>query len=80
MKTDNRSIKTNCCDAWWTGLTTAHCSSCHNTFTSVANFELHRSSGECRQPKYIGLVPADKPWPGWSQPAAEIPWWEALLS
>lgn len=75
---DNRplsAVTTNCCDAWWTGLLAAHCSKCHNTFTSVAAFDIHRRGDVCLDPVTIPmrrgekvLVEANKPWPGWSKP------------
>jgi hypothetical protein len=37
------AIICNGCRNWWTGLGAAHCSSCHQTFTGVSAFELHRS-------------------------------------
>ena len=36
-------IKTNCCGAEFSGLKTAHCSACHETFTTVAAFDKHRT-------------------------------------
>ena len=56
------------CPAWWTGLGSAHCVGCHESFTSVSAFDLHRRGGECRHPADVGLVPADKSWPGWQHP------------
>ena len=34
----------------WTGLSAAHCGSCHHTFGSVNYFDRHRKNGECRHP------------------------------
>ena len=65
-----------------TGLGAAHCSSCHQTFTGVGAFEMHRSGSHaggarhCLDPATVRsektgeplLVPADKPWAGWSRP------------
>jgi hypothetical protein len=42
------------CDASWTGLKMCHCSACHQTFSTVALFDRHRSfegqHGSCRDP------------------------------
>ena len=62
------AIRCGGCDNWWTGLNSAHCSGCHQTFTGVGGFDMHRRRGKCLDPADIGLVPADKPWPGWSRP------------
>lgn len=40
----------NCCDARWGGFNTAHCASCHVTFSTVGNFDRHRRGGECLDP------------------------------
>lgn len=39
------------CEATWTGLRTAHCSVCHETFAGVGLFDTHRVNGECKIPK-----------------------------
>lgn len=31
------------CNAWWTGLNTAHCAACHETFTGITAFDAHRT-------------------------------------
>lgn len=62
------AITTNCCDAWWTGLSAAHCSACHTTFTGVTAFDLHRRDGKCLNPADIGLVLTGRAWPGWGWP------------
>jgi hypothetical protein len=61
-------IQANCCGARWTGLGAAHCSACHHTFTSAGAFDRHRRNGKCLPPETIGLVKADRDWPGWSWP------------
>ncbi len=42
------------CPATWTGLSTCHCSGCHQTFAGVGLFDAHRTqygeSGKCRRP------------------------------
>lgn len=43
------------CEKRWSGGLTAHCGSCHLTFTGVRNFDAHRKDGKCRQPTEIGL-------------------------
>jgi hypothetical protein len=69
------------CDAWWTGLTAGHCTGCHRSFTGIAAFDRHRSGSHaadtrhCLDPATVlnekgepALVPANKPWTGWSLP------------
>jgi hypothetical protein len=70
----NGPFTCNGCDSFWTGLNSGHCSACHRSFTSVSAFDKHRSGSHtdrryCLDPATVGLVPADKPWPGWSWPA-----------
>lgn len=42
------------CDAEWTALNAAHCSACHEAFSTVRLFDLHRSAvgehGSCIAP------------------------------
>jgi len=62
------------CDGWWSGLTSAHCSNCHRTFTSVSAFDMHRAGSHAKgtrhyvDPASVVLVPAGRGWPGWSLP------------
>lgn len=39
-----------CCEGRYTGLKTAHCTVCHETFTTPAGFDRHRSRGTCLDP------------------------------
>jgi hypothetical protein len=59
------------CDTRWGGFRTAHCGACHETFTTPANFDLHRAGskdkrhdqGECSDPATRGLVINERgPW------------------
>jgi hypothetical protein len=59
-------IECSGCEHQWTGLSAAHCSGCHVSFTSVAAFDRHRRGGQCLSPVEVGLVPANRDWPGWS--------------
>lgn len=43
------------CTARWTGMSMAHCPSCHGTFSTVSNFDVHRSGGKCVAPSSLGL-------------------------
>ena len=69
------TVKTNCCKAEWTGLKTAHCSACHQTFTTPSAFDLHRTGSHangkraCLPPEAVGLVDADRNYPCWGYPA-----------
>lgn len=61
------------CDRWWTGLASAHCSACHETFTGVTNFDAHRVGGQCRKPPGVGLMVASRVWFGWGWPGSWSP-------
>jgi hypothetical protein len=49
------------CGARWSGLSTAHCGSCHVTFTSVTAFDRHRRGGRCLDPVEAGLEAKTRP-------------------
>lgn len=56
-RTSNRYSYITCsgCDASWTGVSAAHCSACHCTFSSAGLFDRHRSvaggeHGSCLPP------------------------------
>jgi hypothetical protein len=38
------------CPKTWTGLTTCHCSYCHETFSGIRLFDVHRRYGKCHDP------------------------------
>jgi hypothetical protein len=48
------------CGAWWTGASRAHCGGCHRTFSTVGNFDKHRTAdgehGTCWPPEERGLT------------------------
>jgi len=44
------AITCNGCEHTWTGLSFAHCSACHRTFSSVTGFDRHRVAGRCVDP------------------------------
>lgn len=51
------------CTAEWTGVSRAHCSGCHHTFTGITAFDRHRDAGGddephgfCHAPDVCGLV------------------------
>lgn len=54
------------CSNTWGGLTRAHCSGCHLTFSTAGNFEKHRRGwgprGKCLSPGLVGLVEKDGLW------------------
>lgn len=65
----------NCCDGKYRGLNTAHCSVCHETFTSPSGFDIHRRYNKCVDPaemldknKNPVFQPAGREYPCWSQP------------
>lgn len=42
------------CGRHWTGLAQAHCPTCHEHFSTVANFDRHRpGSGGCKNPAEV---------------------------
>lgn len=43
------------CGARWGGLRTAHCASCHLTFSGISTFDAHKP-GDCRNPAQCGMV------------------------
>ena len=67
-------IKTNCCSAEFAGFKTAHCSACHETFTTVTAFDKHRAGSHasdtrnCLPPASVGLVNANRAYPCWTRP------------
>lgn len=44
------------CPSRWSGLSRAHCSGCHLTFTGVTMFDRHRNSDGCANPVDLGMV------------------------
>lgn len=74
------------CLARWSGHTKAHCGSCHRTFSTVGNFDRHRSKdgerGSCLHPASVGLVERGGLDPVWSMPPQDptkgrVDWWAA---
>lgn len=63
------------CDARWGGLKTAHCATCHHTFTSITAFDKHRTgpadARTCLTPTDVGLIDAGRGYPCWGQPGME---------
>jgi hypothetical protein len=61
------------CNLRWGGLKTAHCTACHETFTTVSTFDKHRSGSHakgtrhCLPPAEVGLVEAGRAYPCWAQ-------------
>lgn len=54
----------------------AHCTVCHETFTTAANFDRHRrgqaATRVCLDPASVGLVRVQrKGFPAWSMPGRE---------
>jgi len=39
------------CDAQWSGTSKCHCGGCHQTFSGIGLFDLHRVNDECKDPK-----------------------------
>lgn len=68
------------CPSRWNGLNTAHCSSCHLTFTGVTAFDKHRTGSPanriCLPPEKVGLVLSDRSYPCYGAPGPETDFWE----
>jgi hypothetical protein len=57
------------CPARWGGANTSHCAACHETFSTVANFDRHRLGGACLPPADRGLVLNSRGY--WGQPGRD---------
>ena len=56
----------------WAGLAECHCAGCHQHFSSVSAFDLHRLNGECVDPTERGLVTRWGTYgPVWSWPSTD---------
>lgn len=68
------------CENRWGGLNTAHCGACHETFTTVRAFDMHRAGSHpegtrhCVSPASVGLVKSGREYPCWRMPGE----WPAL--
>jgi hypothetical protein len=65
------AIAHGACGKWWTGAERSHASCCHETFSSLSAFDLHRKGGRCNDPAGMGLVAREKPYGtlwGWPAP------------
>lgn len=56
------------CGQRWGGLKTAHCETCHYTFTSVSSFDQHRRKGDCYHPHAVGLERKGRSYECWGLP------------
>lgn len=65
------------CKQWWTGLSRAHCPSCHRLFSTDGAADKHRVGKHgvdrrCVDPATVGLVAVPKPYGVlWQHPAPE---------
>ena len=70
----NTTIGCARCTNRWTGLNTAHCGNCHETFTGPSAFDKHRdgshsqSTRHCLHPTTVGLIAAGRGYPCWGWP------------
>lgn len=39
----------------WTGTNRCHCSGCHQTFSTIGNFDAHHKGNQCLAPNELGL-------------------------
>ena len=44
------------CTTRWRGISRCHCGACHETFTSITGFDMHRKAGRCVPPAAAGLI------------------------
>jgi hypothetical protein len=64
------------CGKDWGGLNTCHCSACHETFTGITAFDMHRAGSHagnqrhCLPPAGVGLVDAERKYPCWGRPGS----------
>lgn len=72
----------NCCDGKFMGLTTAHCTVCHHTFSRPSLADRHRRYGKCLDPATLrdksgALVfkDAGRAYPCWSGAGDETAAW-----
>lgn len=66
------------CGVRWSGYKTAHCCACHETFSTVSNFDRHRQGPHsdvrprfCVSPESVGLVDAGRAYRCWAMPGRE---------
>jgi hypothetical protein len=66
----------NKCANVWQGHSTAHCGACHETFTTLTVFDMHRKgtyepdTRHCETPQSVGLVKSNRGYPCWQRPGA----------
>jgi hypothetical protein len=65
------------CESRWDGLRTAHCSACHETFTTPGVFDKHRRDGNCLPPQEAGLVLTRRAYPCWTTPSRPGMVWQS---
>jgi hypothetical protein len=65
-------MTTHACGAVWNGTAAAHCGGCHETFSTVGNFDKHRRNGTCLDPVAAGLhLNTTRGYPVWMGPLRE---------
>jgi hypothetical protein len=65
------------CTNRWDGLRTAHCSACHETFTTPGVFDKHRRDSNCLQPHAAGLVLTTRAYRCWATPSRPGMVWQS---
>jgi hypothetical protein len=65
------------CESRWDGLKTAHCSACHETFTTPGVFDKHRREGNCLPPQEAGLVLTSRAYRCWATPRRPEMVWQS---
>jgi hypothetical protein len=74
------------CPARWSRTRIAHCGACHRTFSTVGNFDRHRSNrgkhGACLDPVTVGMVERDFVWgmPPPDPTKTRADWWNKNAS
>jgi hypothetical protein len=65
------------CTSRWAGLNTAHCTACHETFTTPGIFDKHRRGSKCLPPEAAGLVPTRRAYRCWATPRSPEMVWQS---
>lgn len=56
------------CGSRWSGVNTSHCIRCHETFSSVGNFDAHQKGSVCLNPEKLKFERLKKGGGTWGTP------------
>lgn len=78
------------CKSRWTGAQVSHCGQCHNTFSGLTSFDMHKPSSQgCGDPSApdaegnAKLVPVEKPYGilwGFPVDPNAVQWWKEVAN